>query len=160
MIIPYTELIICYICYQGCYHGRYTIIYDVAPSTRLQKLQVDSAISALCTYTTTISSCSQSMIRSMHAHDPPRCSDPEAVLAVMNYGLFPHVKPHVLYLTLSGYNQTTLCYHGGRPCVDFMDVIMGDIPYRAVIFRGYRPGSLESCDDPGLGLTVLHGSSF
>ena len=28
------------------------------------------------------------------------------------------------------YNLTTLCLNGALPCVDFMDVIMGDIPFK------------------------------
>ena len=35
----------------------------------------------------------------------------------------------ILYLTKAAiFNITTLCLNGTLPCVDFMDVIMGDIP--------------------------------
>ena len=30
---------------------------------------------------------------------------------------------------------TTLCLNGTIPCVDFMDVIMGDIPYITTLFE-------------------------
>ena len=35
----------------------------------------------------------------------------------------------VLSWEIPVYNLTTLCLNGTLPCVDFMDVIMGDIPY-------------------------------
>ena len=44
--------------------------------------------------------------------------------------LFPHVNTaYTIYLAVAFaiYNLTTLCLNGTLPCVDFMDVIMGDI---------------------------------
>ena len=45
-------------------------------------------------------------------------------------GYSPMLTPPILHLALSYYiyNLTTLCLNGTLPCVDFMDVIMGDIP--------------------------------
>ena len=45
-------------------------------------------------------------------------------------GLFPHVNTTdpIFSAKLLIYNLTTLCLNGTLPCVDFLEVIMGDIP--------------------------------
>ena len=46
-------------------------------------------------------------------------------------GTLPHGRYAYMYVRkhiAAIYNLTTLCLNGTLPCVDFMDVIMGDIP--------------------------------
>ena len=47
------------------------------------------------------------------------------------------------------YNLTTLCLNGTLSCVDFMDVIMEDIPFPGVpgIFLRFLSCVLENCLD-------------
>ena len=50
---------------------------------------------------------------------------------------------YYIYHKAAIYNLTTLCLNGTLSCVDFMDVIMGDIPYITTLCLN---GTL-SCDD-------------
>ena len=55
--------------------------------------------------------------------------------------LFPHVGPTIF--SINCYNLTTLCLNGTLPCVDFMDVIMGDIPLFPHVNTAYTIFSIK-----------------
>ena len=43
--------------------------------------------------------------------------------------LFPNDNPDYTTYIITMISRNTLCCNGTVPCVDFMDVVMGDIPY-------------------------------
>ena len=60
----------------------------------------------------------------------------------------PHVNTTYTVFSIKLYNLTILCLNGTLPCVDFMEVIVGDIPFQTInvlkVIYTFRPVLITS----------------